>query len=62
MICKGVMGVLVLLAGVELFVNAPIAGLTGFQVAGVLLVLYGLGKLAHALGMCGGCCVESKKK
>jgi len=64
-ICKAINGVLVLLAGVELFFDTSIAGLSGFQIAGLLLVVFGLCKLAHAAGlcgMCGTCCVETKKK
>lgn len=56
MVCKIVMGLAVLLAGLELYLNMPFLGMTGVQVAGLLLILYGLLKLGHAAGMCGGCC------
>ena len=49
------MGGLVLIAGLELIVNTPVAGLSGIQVAGLLLVLSGLGKIVHAFGMCSAC-------
>ncbi|MBI2079887.1 hypothetical protein HYT84_03910 [Candidatus Micrarchaeota archaeon] len=63
--CKSVMGVLVLAAGAELFANVSVAGLTGFQVAGLLFVLHGVGTLVHMAGlcsMCKSCEVETKKK
>jgi hypothetical protein len=49
------MSLLVLLAGIALFLNTSIAGFTGLQLAGLLLILFGLGKLAHVCGMCGSC-------
>ena len=49
------MGGLVLIAGLELFVNTSIAGLSGIQVAGLLFVLSGLVKVVHAFGMCSAC-------
>lgn len=58
--CKAILGILVLLAGVELYTNTTIAGLTGLQVAGLLFILFGLGKLAHAFCMCGTCCKDKK--
>jgi uncharacterized membrane protein HdeD (DUF308 family) len=64
-VCKAVNGVLVLVAGVAMFMNLSIAGLTGAQVAGVMFVLFGVSKLVHALGFCSACtscCVETKKK
>jgi hypothetical protein len=65
MACKGVNGVLVLLAGYELFSGSVFAGLTGLQMAGVLFMLFGVSKLVHALGLCpcckDGCCGMKKK-
>ncbi len=63
--CKLVRGLLVLVAGIELFVNVPTAGLTGAQIAGLAFVLFGLIVVIHALGMCSaceGCCSEPAKK
>ncbi|MEW6748885.1 MAG: hypothetical protein AB1295_04225 [Candidatus Micrarchaeota archaeon] len=54
-LCKSAMGVLVLLAGAELYANVSVAGLTGVQIAGVLLLLNGLGVLMHALYLCPMC-------
>ena len=59
------MGVLILLAGVEMFTGTALFGMTGLQLAGLLLIVFGLLKLAHVCGMCGSCgtcCVEGKKK
>lgn len=64
-ICKAIMGLLILLAGVELFANTALFGMTGAQLAGLLLIVFGVLKLAHVAGVCGSCgtcCVEDKKK
>ena len=64
--CKAINGVLVLLAGAALFTNMAVAGMNALQIAGLLFVLFGIIKLAHAAGlcgMCGSCCsMEGKKK
>jgi len=54
-ICKAIMSLLVLVAGVVLYLNTTIAGLTGLQLAGLLLAIFGLCKLVHVCGMCGAC-------
>lgn len=61
-ICKVLRSLLLIVAGAVLFANVAVAGLTGLQIAGLLFVVSGLCKLAHALGMCGKCCSEPDKK
>lgn len=64
-ICKVIRSLLLIIAGAELFANIPLAGLSGVQIAGLLLLISGLVKLAHACGMCSmcnSCCVEPNKK
>lgn len=55
--CKGVMGVLVLVAGGSLlmFGMGSLDGKTAHLVAGSAFVLAGLGKLLHAGNMCPSC-------
>jgi len=53
--CKALKGVLVLLAGLEMYLNIPIAGMTGVQVAGLLFALFGLTILLHVAGVCNSC-------
>ena len=53
--CGAVISVLILAAGGVLYGNVAAAGLTSVQLAGVLFVLVGLGKLVHAGGMCSMC-------
>jgi uncharacterized membrane protein HdeD (DUF308 family) len=63
--CKMVMGVIILLAGITMVGGTTFAGLTTVQLAGVFLILFALGKLAHAFGLCGCCkdgCCEGKGK
>lgn len=57
------MGVLVLVAGVELYTNMAVAGLTALQVAGLLFALHGLGTVVHVAGLCPQCksCSTDKK-
>ncbi|MBI5047001.1 hypothetical protein HZC07_04715 [Candidatus Micrarchaeota archaeon] len=58
--CKGIMGVLVLAAGVLMLLGGlgSMSGTLVTVVPGALLALYGLGKLVHAGGMCGACAKE----
>jgi len=63
MCCK-VMGVLVLLSGLMFFLygwGMVKDGMMVHLVAGGLLALYGLGKLAHSFGVCPSCAVEETK-
>ncbi|MBS3070575.1 hypothetical protein J4220_03655 [Candidatus Micrarchaeota archaeon] len=69
--CKMLSGLLVLLAGLTLlaFGYNLLAVMAAHQIAGILLALYGIAKLAHAIGACpmckeccGQCYTEMPKK
>jgi uncharacterized membrane protein HdeD (DUF308 family) len=63
--CKAIRAVLLVLAGAVMILNLSLVGLSSGQLAGLLLLLSGLIKLAHAFGMCRACaccCVDEKKK
>lgn len=62
--CKTIMSLLFLLAGLVLAMGNPVAGMPPMQLAGVLFVLVGLGKLIHCMGMCSmckNCCMPEKE-
>ena len=56
-VCGSICGLLVLVAGVVMFMfgNAMLDPRLAFTVAGAALALYGLGFLVHALGLCPMC-------
>lgn len=62
--CKTIMSLLILLAGIVMMGNVQLAGFPAFQMAGILFTLLGLIKLVHCMGMCSmcsSCCMPEKE-